>query len=174
MFLLDKNYSDTVRSVVIRALKVSLLSTLCLALSPQLTSQQASADALAAGSEKALSAAMPSRAAESTLPTVEGWICGDTKVVKLDTVSGNQGLWQERTYRNESGTPFKAVLMFGKGLKAHSLPSVTDGKTLSDGLMGSGCTYRTLTINGRVATSDIPRIRRRCDGSLSTAKRVIR
>lgn len=85
------------------------------------------------------------------LPTVGGWMCGDLKTVKLDTVSGNQGVWLERSYRTESGTPFKAILMSGKGLAAHTIHSSDEGLTKSDGLMGAGSTYRTLCIDGRPA-----------------------
>ena len=87
--------------------------------------------------------------AQPTLPDVGGWMCGELRTVKLDTVSGSQGLWLERSYRTESGYPLKAILMSGKGLSVRSLPQ--EGRESGDGLMGSGCTYRTLSIGGRTA-----------------------
>ena len=77
------------------------------------------------------------------------------RAVKLDTVSGNQGLWLERSCRTESGTPFKAILMTGRGAAAHAIPSVGEGSIQSDGLMGTGSTYRTLSIDGRAAVLEM-------------------
>ncbi|MDR1915356.1 MAG: hypothetical protein LBQ58_02130 [Synergistaceae bacterium] len=83
---------------------------------------------------------------EHTLPAVPGWQCGELKEVEFDAVSGNQGFWQERDYRTPGGVSFKAVIMGGKGPKYYNQPP--DGVISDDGPLGSGGTYRTVTVGG--------------------------
>lgn len=83
------------------------------------------------------------------LPDIDGWQNGEVRITSFDTVSGNRGTWLERDYRTISGVPFHAVWMEGSGDKGWD---VSD-QTLSayDGPLGSGATYRTLTIAGNKA-----------------------
>lgn len=84
-----------------------------------------------------------------SLPDVPGWICGEQRTTNLDTVSGNQGAWLQRDYRAASGVPIRATLMTGKGPKMLRFPP--EGIDANDGPLGSGCTYRTIEIDGRPA-----------------------
>lgn len=90
----------------------------------------------------------PGGAAEEapSLGTVPGWECGELRAVQFDSVSGNQGFWQERDYRTPKGASFKATLMSGKGPKYYNQPP--GGIKSNDGPYGSGSTYETVTVGG--------------------------
>ncbi len=83
------------------------------------------------------------------LPDIDGWINCNTRVTQLDTVSGNRGTWLERDYRTTAGILVHAVWIDGAGDKGWN---VSD-KTISadDGAMGTGATYKTLTVSGEKA-----------------------
>ncbi|MDR1021305.1 MAG: hypothetical protein LBL73_11150 [Synergistaceae bacterium] len=81
-----------------------------------------------------------------TLGSPDGWQCGGLKTVRLDAVSGNQGFWLERDYRTGDGVSLKAILMGGKGPVMLNVPAPQTES--SDGLLGAGRTYRTLTAGG--------------------------
>jgi hypothetical protein len=85
-------------------------------------------------------------AAGPSLGAVPGWECGELRIVQFDSVSGNQGFWQERGYRTPKGTSFKATLMGGKGPKYYNQPA--DGIKSNDGPYGAGSTYETVTVGG--------------------------
>lgn len=89
-----------------------------------------------------LAGALVSQAAE--LREIEGWQNGGLRTTRLDTVSGNRSVWQERDYITASGARVHAVWMEGAGEKGWTPPSVD--AAASDGLMGSGASYRTLII----------------------------
>lgn len=65
----------------------------------------------------AIAAFAASSAFAATLPEIDGWICGKMRETKLDTVSGNHGMWLEREYRTERGDKFLAIWMEGAGPK---------------------------------------------------------
>lgn len=83
------------------------------------------------------------------LPEVPAWQNGELRITALDTVSGNRGSWQERDYITDSGARVHAVWIEGAGEKGWTPPD----KSISadDGLMGSGATYRTISIAGEKA-----------------------
>ena len=56
------------------------------------------------------------------LPEIEGWQCGELRTAQLEAVSGNQGYWQERDYRTNSGVPLKATLLCGAGPRFYNQP----------------------------------------------------
>lgn len=80
--------------------------------------------------------------ASELLPTIDGWECGEERIVALDSLSGTRGEWHERTYRTPRGT-FKAVLMTGNGPKFFRSPAVG---TSSDS--GDGARYEAVSIDG--------------------------
>lgn len=89
-----------------------------------------------------------SPASESAnLPEIASWHNGELRMTIFDTVSGNRGLWQEREYRTNLGTPVHAVWLEGAGEKGWK-PS-GDGSSASDGLIGIGAVYRTTVITGQ-------------------------
>lgn len=63
----------------------------------------------------------------ATLPDVDGWICGEPRETKLETVSGSHGVWLEREYRTERGEKFLAILMEGAGPKLWKPVEPADG-----------------------------------------------
>ena len=88
-------------------------------------------------------------AAPAGLPEIPGWQNGESKVVGLDTVSGNHGFWIERLYRTADGGAFKATWMGGKGPSFLYPP--TSGLLRDDGPIGAGATYETLQIGENLA-----------------------
>ena len=84
--------------------------------------------------------------AAAGLPDVSGWKCGELRVTKLDTVSGNKGQWLERDYRTAAGAPFHAVWLEGAGEKNWQ---VQPQKSASGD--GTGATYKTVEIAGSKA-----------------------
>lgn len=88
--------------------------------------------------------AMSRIAAAVELPEVSEWQNGALRVTPFDTVSGNRGSWQERNYITTSGTRVLATWMEGAGEKGWAPPS--ESISASDGLMGSGATYNTITV----------------------------
>lgn len=83
------------------------------------------------------------------LPGVPSWQNGELRITVLDTVSGNRGSWQERDYITASGTRVHAVWIEGAGEKGWSPPEKSASG--DDGLMGSGATYRTISIGDEKA-----------------------
>lgn len=83
------------------------------------------------------------------LPEISGWENGELMTTALETVSGTQGLWQERTYRTPDGCSARAILMAGKGTAFIYPPQ--EGVASNDGPLGSGATYETTKINGCLA-----------------------
>ncbi|MDR3331825.1 MAG: hypothetical protein LBT08_04285 [Synergistaceae bacterium] len=79
-----------------------------------------------------------------SLPEIKGWTSGELRETTLDTVSGNQGCWQERNYRTESGVNVRAILTSGAGPRFHG--NISQSVDSSDGPFGSGSRYRTLSI----------------------------
>lgn len=81
------------------------------------------------------------------LPDIDGWNGSAVATTELDTPSGNQGVWLERTYsrKTDRHTIFVIVLK-GPGTSWSGLPE--DPVSTDDGLMGSGATYRTTTVAG--------------------------
>lgn len=84
-----------------------------------------------------------------TLPTLDEWQCGELRTSDLQTVSGNYGSWQARTYRAPGGIAIQATLMTGKGPRALTRPPV-DARSV-DGALGSGATYKTWKDGERLA-----------------------
>lgn len=95
-----------------------------------------------------LSVTPPALADSFMLPEIPGWDNGELKIIKLDTVSGNQGLWQERTYKLPNGDSARAIFMAGKGPGFINPPPV--GITSNDGLLGAGATYETTLLFGHL------------------------
>ena len=93
----------------------------------------------------ALAFALPVFAAGG-LPEIGGWQCGELRVTKLDTVSGNKGQWLERDYRTAAGTPFHAVWIDGAGEKNWNVQ--TNAATNSD---GAGASYTLTDVSGNKA-----------------------
>lgn len=89
----------------------------------------------------------------SRLPEMPGWISGELKTTNLDTVSGNQGTWFQRNYRSVTGAQFHATLITGKAANIASLPSGNIETT--DGLIGSGSSYRTSEVGGFRAIAEV-------------------
>ncbi len=89
-----------------------------------------------------LSTAVP--AAALALPDMGGWRQGDTRSVSLDTVSGNWGSWQERTYTTPNGIYLRATLMEGKGPRFPFAPM--NGVEGDEGPIGTGGAYESGTI----------------------------
>jgi|GEM_PF-4991671 len=86
------------------------------------------------------------------LPDMTGWANGETRTTILDTVSGNKGTWTERDYRTAQGVAVHAAWIDGAGPKGWG---VSSNDTFSDdGLMGSGATYKTISICGIRASVD--------------------
>ena len=83
------------------------------------------------------------------LPEIPGWQNGVCKVAALDTVSGNHGLWAERSYRTDDGGAFKAIWMGGKGPALLYPPA--SGLRQDDGPIGAGATYETLRVGENLA-----------------------
>jgi hypothetical protein len=91
-------------------------------------------------------------AAEPSLPVVPGWRCGELKSVRLETVSGNYGYWQERDYRTPDGISMTSTLMFGTGPKFYNQPP--DGVISDGGFPGSGVSYEIISVAGRRALAE--------------------
>ena len=84
-------------------------------------------------------------AASPNLPDLVGWeTAGARFSAPLDTVSGNQGYWEFRTYRSAAGTAY-VTLMQGKGVKV-ATPSVPIQKS-NDGMLGAGATYSGIVLD---------------------------
>jgi len=81
-----------------------------------------------------------------SLPEIEGWQCGEMRVVHLDAVSGNQGDWQERDYRTGGGISLKATLLSGSGPRFYNQPPA--GVSNSAGQT----TYEIISIGGFKST----------------------
>lgn len=81
------------------------------------------------------------------LPDIEGWDGRETATTELDTPSGNQGVWLERTYYRETDRhSILLILMKGPGTSWSGLPNAPVFS--DDGSIGSGATYRTITVGG--------------------------
>lgn len=83
------------------------------------------------------------------LPDINGWMNGKIQITSIETVSGYKGSWQERDYRDESGTPYHAVWIDGAGEKQWNIEKVDGIK--NDGAIGSNSTYKTITILNNTA-----------------------
>jgi hypothetical protein len=81
-----------------------------------------------------------------SLPEIEGWKCGELRTTQLDSVSGDQGYWQERDYRTGKGTPIKATLLYGAGPKFFNQPP--KGVSSGEGPDGLGASYEIISIAG--------------------------
>ena len=84
------------------------------------------------------------------LPDINGWMNGKIQITPIETVSGYKGSWQERDYRDESGTPYHAVWIDGAGEKQWNIEKVDGIK--NDGSMGSNSTYTTIIILNNTAS----------------------
>jgi hypothetical protein len=83
-----------------------------------------------------------------TIPDVPGWteICTETRI--LTSATEEQGRMTERIYKKNDGVEVvKVLLLQGPGTKWLSFPQKDAGG--SDGLVGTGATYRTLQILGK-------------------------
>jgi len=80
------------------------------------------------------------------LPEIEGWQCGELRTTELEAVSDNQGYWQERDYRTDSGVPIKATLLWGPGPRFYNQPPA--GTSASAGQ----ATYEITQIGGFKST----------------------
>lgn len=88
-------------------------------------------------------------AAAAGLPEVSGWQSSALRITPFDTISGNRGSWQERSYITDSGTRVLAVWTEGAGEKGWA-PS-SENISADDGLMGSGSVCKTTIIDGERA-----------------------
>lgn len=81
------------------------------------------------------------------LPDIKDWNSGVVTTTELDSPSGNQGIWLERTYsRITDRHSILVVVLKGPGTSWSGLPvaPVFD----DDGSIGSGSTYMTTTVAG--------------------------
>jgi hypothetical protein len=86
------------------------------------------------------------------LPDMAGWMNGEARTTVLDTVSGNRGTWTERNYRTAQGVAVHAVWIDGAGAKGWSVSN--NDLAADDGLIGTGATYKTISIAGVRASID--------------------
>ena len=97
-------------------------------------------------------AALPEADQNSVLPKIDGWFNFEARTTHLDTVSGYKGKWCERNYRTDKGVPFRAVWIDGAG-QAGWKPKNTPNEK-SDGLLGEGATFKSITVGGHAAELD--------------------
>lgn len=82
-----------------------------------------------------------------SLPEIKGWSSGVVTTTELESPSGDQGIWLERTYSRISDRhSILVIVMHGPGTSWSGLPEGTI--STDDGLIGSGATYRTIKIAG--------------------------
>lgn len=76
--------------------------------------------------------------AAPSLPEIEGWSSGELRVRELDSLSGNHGVWQERSYRSPALGSFTVTMMTGNGPKYFYIPPAASRESY-------GATYSTHT-----------------------------
>ncbi|MDO5116497.1 MAG: hypothetical protein Q4D58_10425 [Synergistaceae bacterium] len=81
------------------------------------------------------------------LPEIKGWENGELRTTEMAALSGFKGTWQERTYRTNSGTPFKAIWVDGAGAKGWDVNEMSD----DHGEIWGGETSEKLTVAGHKA-----------------------
>lgn len=89
---------------------------------------------------------------DKLLPEINGWTNGTLRITRLDTVSGNRGIWLERDYKTPEGKFFHAIRIDGDGVKSWNLNK--DALTADDGPIGSRATYKTIKIYTQVSTAE--------------------
>lgn len=89
------------------------------------------------------------RQAWAALPEIEGWACGELRVTTLDTVSGNKGSWEERSYRTPGGERYHAVWIEGAAEKGWQ--PADEAVNENEGLLPSGAIYKRVEIAGQKA-----------------------
>lgn len=82
-----------------------------------------------------------------SLPDISGWSSGAVTATELETPSGDQGIWLEKTYsRMTDRHSILVIVLKGSGTSWSGLPE--GPVSADDGLIGSGATYRTITVTG--------------------------
>lgn len=88
------------------------------------------------------------------LPEIEGFRSGNATATILDTPSGNQGTWIQQSYfRTPDNHSVDLNILMGPGTGWHGLPE--EGISSTDGPIGSGAVYMTLTVSGFPAALEI-------------------